>query len=142
MEGKKRRIEGEEDEGRNDFPSWAKTPDGAEWESSLLSRLSTRLSTASKGTGGEDEDFIALLQARDISRLKQVRLGGDAGGGVECYLVRSTAGSAEGGVGKGAGRERERTVEEFPCRNVVVVGWVVAEGEWREKEGGWSYTSA
>ncbi|GAA5867674.1 hypothetical protein JCM1840_006653 [Sporobolomyces johnsonii] len=98
-------------------PRWAKTPDGREWEEDVLRRLGSRLLSGSAHAGIGD-DFVAVLWARDLQRLRRVRLG--QGGGIECYLV-------EGGRG------------EFPCRKVVVVGWVV-EREWKDREGGWVYT--
>ncbi|GAA5921402.1 hypothetical protein JCM1841_005804 [Sporobolomyces salmonicolor] len=98
-------------------PRWAKTPDGREWEEDVLRRLGSRLLSGSAHAGIGD-DFVAVLWARDLQRLRPVRLG--QGGGIECYLVGGVRG-------------------EFPCRKVVVVGWVV-EREWKDREGGWVYT--
>ncbi|GAA5968923.1 hypothetical protein JCM11641_000782 [Rhodosporidiobolus odoratus] len=112
----------------NGLPSWARTEEGGgggggEWETDLIQRLTERLALAPGRKGGEV--FQARLWARDVKGLRRVRVG--EGGGREVYVV----------VGSGAGLSSEKGGRgEFPCRNVVVTGWVVGK-EWREKEGGW-----
>ncbi|GAA6001037.1 uncharacterized protein JCM10292_006343 [Rhodotorula paludigena] len=107
------------DAATEDVPSWAKTPDGSEWEDDLLRRLSARLlepssASASSAEAKLSESFVPLLYASDLSSLRLARLG--EAGGTECYLL---------------GRE-------FPCRQGVWTGWIV-EREWRERESAWVY---
>ncbi|BGP07638.1 hypothetical protein JCM10049v2_003478 [Rhodotorula toruloides] len=93
-------------------PSWAKTVDGKEWQEDLIRRLSSRLLGSSSTS--VDNPLTPLVYAADVQALRRVLLG--QAGGTECYLL-----------GK-----------EFPCKTVIVVGWVTHQ-EYQEKEGGWIY---
>ncbi|GAA5904395.1 OB-fold nucleic acid binding domain-containing protein [Sporobolomyces salmoneus] len=116
--GKRNGMEMEE----SDVPSWAKDREGIEWEVSVLKKLSSRLSrlpssssSATSGATGVGEDFIPLVWLIDLEqKVRKASLGS-----LECWIL-----------GK-----------EFPCRKVVVVGWIL-EREWRETEGRklWIYT--
>ncbi|GAA5834756.1 hypothetical protein JCM11251_003655 [Rhodosporidiobolus azoricus] len=143
--------------GRESIPSWAKTQEEEEWDEPLLALLSRRLYSAPTTTPAlsqfegkkikEVEDFAAVLWARDVPKLRLVRLGGEGGGGgVECYLVSSSstvavkgAGGGRGCKGKGAEVKGEhKNSGEFPCKSVVVVGWVCSR-EWKENQRGGEY---
>ncbi|GAA5982251.1 hypothetical protein JCM10908_004801 [Rhodotorula pacifica] len=125
-------------------PSWARTSDGKEWEQDVIRRLASRLNapppppavapllaSASSATSTSsstaqsaallDASFVPPVFIRDVHDLDRVRLG--KAGGTECYLL---------GKGKGGGGE-------FPCKMVVLVGWVV-DREYREREGSYVYT--
>ncbi|BGO91208.1 hypothetical protein JCM10020v2_002861 [Rhodotorula toruloides] len=93
-------------------PSWAKTVDGKEWQEDLIRRLSSRLLGSSSTS--VDNPLTPLVYAADVQALRRVLLG--QAGGTECYLL-----------GK-----------EFPCKTVIVVGWVTHQ-EYQETEGGWIY---
>ncbi|BGP24248.1 hypothetical protein JCM10295v2_003158 [Rhodotorula toruloides] len=95
-----------------EVPSWAKTADGREWQEDLIRRLSSRLLGSSSTP--VDNPLTPLVYAADLQALRKVFLG--QAGGTECYLL---------------GRE-------FPCKTVIVVGWVTHR-EYHEKEGGWIY---
>ncbi|GAA6019575.1 hypothetical protein JCM11491_001342 [Sporobolomyces phaffii] len=94
--------------------SWAKTRDGVEWEAHLLKKLSSRLSKPLSGLG-TGEDFIPLVSAIDLEQnLRKM-----ASEHLECWIL---------------GRE-------FPCRRVVLTGWVL-DREWKESgdRKRWIYT--
>ncbi|GAA5887429.1 hypothetical protein JCM16303_004280 [Sporobolomyces ruberrimus] len=105
IKGKERAREGQE------VPTWAKTRDGIEWETSLLKNLATRLSSTSGG-----QEFVPLVWASDLEQQKVRKA---SLGNLECWILG----------------------QEFPCKRVVVVGWVL-EREWRETNGRkwWIYT--
>ncbi|BGP31659.1 hypothetical protein JCM10296v2_003433 [Rhodotorula toruloides] len=95
-----------------EVPSWAKTADGREWQEDLIRRLSSRLLGSSATS--VDNPLTPLVYAADIQALRKVLLG--PAGGTECYLLGN----------------------EFPCKTIIVVGWVTHR-EYQEKEGGWIY---
>jgi len=130
-----------------DLPSWAKDERG-EVESQLIRRLGKRLArlpsttnsttTTTDGEGkGIGEDFIPLLWASDLNPPS-----------TSTSTSTSTTRTKQG-VRKVTGRNGEDVGalndvwivgKEFPCKRVVVVGWVL-EKEWKDREGGWLYTS-
>lgn len=111
-------------------PSWARTADGREWEEDFLRRLGACLLRPDApppdldldlglGRGAAKADAVdAALRPQvwvsDLPRLRLVRLG--RAGGTECYLL---------------GRE-------VPCREVVLMGWILSR---EEKEHEQIYTS-
>uniref|UniRef100_A0A0K3CP21 BY PROTMAP: gi/647401717/emb/CDR48072.1/ RHTO0S16e00650g2_1 [Rhodosporidium toruloides] n=1 Tax=Rhodotorula toruloides TaxID=5286 RepID=A0A0K3CP21_RHOTO len=95
-----------------EVPSWAKTADGREWQEDLIRRLSSRLLGSSATSF--DDSLTPLVYAADVQALRKLLLG--QAGGTECYLLGN----------------------EFPCKTVIVVGWVTHR-EYQEKEGGWIY---
>lgn len=110
-------------------PSWAKTADGREWQDDLLRRLGARLvanrdaatvlptTLTTTVASSSAAALVPLVFVADVHRLELARLG--SAGGTECYLL-------------GRGRE-------YPCRTVVVQGWVL-DREYSEKDNAHVYS--
>jgi len=139
----------EETRDREGVPRWARDERG-EVETQLIRRLGKRLaklpsasssaSTVGGGGGkGIGEDFIPLIWASDLNppspSLSHSKSDSTSKERKGLRLVAS-----RNGEDLGALNDVWILGKEFPCKRVVVVGWVL-EKEWRDREGGWVYTS-
>ena len=146
--------EGEKKREEEDLPSWAKDERG-EVESQLIRRLGKKLarlpsttttttstSTSAEGRGkGIGEDFIPLLWASDLNP-PSVSASTSTSTSTSTTRTKQGVRKVTGRNGEDVGALNDMWIvgKEFPCKRVVVVGWVL-EKEWKDREGGWLYTS-